>query len=113
MNIYLLSADTSGALFMLFYTLFYFMFSILIWYIFYRIPDKSGMISKHISNPITMPASKRCKSSILRDHEVSELLMHTEEPILFSSPNMMRSITVANENGFSEASSQQFGGAKI
>lgn len=45
-EVYLVSANTSDSVFLLFHSIFIFAFSFLIWYIFYRIPDNYGLLSK-------------------------------------------------------------------
>ena len=45
-NVYLIVNDPIGALYLTFHAIFVFMFSVLIWYLFYRIPEKYGLIKR-------------------------------------------------------------------
>lgn len=55
----MMSESTSGSIFLLFDDLFLYLFSILIWFIFYRIPDMYGLLGNISAKDLSMSGSSK------------------------------------------------------
>ena len=57
-SVYLIVNDGLGAAYLLCHSIFVFMFSLLIWYIFYRIPEKYGLLKSAVADRLTVRSYK-------------------------------------------------------
>lgn len=56
---YLTPADTKGAWFLTIQTLYFFLFSLILWYIFFRIPANNGLVSGLLVKSMNMTTGMR------------------------------------------------------
>lgn len=68
---YMISVTKAGSVFLLFHNLFLYLFSILIWYIFYRIPQKYGLLGHSSAKDLVMDSrvSKRSLASTTQSEQ--------------------------------------------
>ena len=86
---YLISQTNSGSWYLLFHEIFYYLFSVLIWYIFYKIPDNHGLIKKLTTKDLYMPL--KGTTIVLNEGEfVDELKKISEEEHVTYTPIFIR-----------------------
>ena len=80
---------SGGSVFLIFYNLFFIIFGIIIWVIFFRLPDRYGIINKRRNPAIKFNQSHHnnasvnlYKSTMIRDEEVNEILKDNQIPML-------------------------------
>lgn len=73
-KVYLFPNSEGASYFLIFHNLFFYLFSILIWSIFYKIPDKFGLIKRILAKDLNMRKSIMKDGKLLKESEVVENL---------------------------------------
>ena len=60
-------SDSNGAIFLFAQSIILFLFSLLIWYIFYRIPDSFGLLKKRQTKDLIMHKTNSLRATQIKD----------------------------------------------